>query len=242
MTAWRDKQLQTGVYAITCLTTGIRYIGSTRDSFRKRWWTHTKALRRGDHKCMYLQRAWIKYGEPDFTFEVMDFLQESDCLNREQEYFDIEAIARGANERHLFNTSLKARGASVSRADRRAGSHVIKNTGMRNGSHTHPECRATGLRHGTHTCPESRTYGLRPRNDRSKSPPGKGDRRIHGEWVQGEKAHFAKLTSSIVLDIRHRFKNHETCTEISKIHHVSRSTVSLVVNRKTWKHVPEQSS
>jgi group I intron endonuclease len=58
------------VYAITNKVNGHRYIGSTAN-YKSRWHTHRSALRRGVHHSFILQKAWDKYGEPSFLFEVL---------------------------------------------------------------------------------------------------------------------------------------------------------------------------
>jgi group I intron endonuclease len=59
------------IYKIRNVVNGNYYVGSTVDS-RKRFWTHRKALRNGNHVCVHLQRAWNKYGEDCFKFEAIE--------------------------------------------------------------------------------------------------------------------------------------------------------------------------
>ena len=60
-----------GIYKITNKQRGKHYIGSSNNIY-KRWWEHRKWLRLGNHANVHLQRAWIKYGEDSFTFEVIE--------------------------------------------------------------------------------------------------------------------------------------------------------------------------
>src|SRR5687768_12784577 len=62
-----------GVYQIRCKPTGKIYIGSAVD-LRARWEHHRGRLRRGDHRNRYLQNAWVKYGEVNFEFSVLEFV------------------------------------------------------------------------------------------------------------------------------------------------------------------------
>lgn len=71
-----------GVYKIICVKTGKFYVGSAKD-IRHRQIQHLCHLRKGDHHCIYLQRAWNKYGEDNFVFEVhkaCDNYQEEEKL------------------------------------------------------------------------------------------------------------------------------------------------------------------
>jgi group I intron endonuclease len=67
------------IYQIRNVLDGHYYIGSTVDS-RKRFWAHRKALRAGTHDCRHLQRAWLKYGEDVFKFEVTQVLAGKEAL------------------------------------------------------------------------------------------------------------------------------------------------------------------
>ena len=60
-----------GIYMITCTTNKKIYIGSTCNLYNRRR-DHFSALRQKRHGNPYLQRAWNKYGEQAFTFEVLE--------------------------------------------------------------------------------------------------------------------------------------------------------------------------
>ena len=57
------------VYAIQNKVNGAAYIGSSVD-LDVRIKTHFRSLKRGNHFCDYLQRAWNKYGEASFNVKV----------------------------------------------------------------------------------------------------------------------------------------------------------------------------
>ena len=61
-----------GVYKITNTVDGKVYVGSTTIDFGWRWSNHKSALRKNKHCNIHLQRAWNKYGESAFTFEVLE--------------------------------------------------------------------------------------------------------------------------------------------------------------------------
>ena len=76
------------IYKIRNVVNGHYYVGSTVDS-RKRFWEHRKDLRLGCHVCIRLQRAWDKYGEDCFKFEVVEQLGSKDELYpAEQKWLD----------------------------------------------------------------------------------------------------------------------------------------------------------
>jgi group I intron endonuclease len=65
--------MEKGIYKIVNKKNGKYYIGSdSRISKGVRWSDHKSKLRRGVHYNPHLQRAWDKYGESSFQYEIMD--------------------------------------------------------------------------------------------------------------------------------------------------------------------------
>jgi len=76
------------IYKIRNVVNEHYYVGSTVDS-RKRFWAHRKALRLGKHDCLHLQRAWVKYGEDCFKFEIVEQITSKEELYpAEQKWLD----------------------------------------------------------------------------------------------------------------------------------------------------------
>ena len=70
------------IYAIKHKKTGNMYIGQTIQNSKKRWELHRYCLRNARHQNSHLQRAWDKYGEESFVFEILDETAENiDQLN-----------------------------------------------------------------------------------------------------------------------------------------------------------------
>lgn len=84
-------------------------------------------------------------------------------------------------------------------------------TGDRHGSKTHPGCYPSGDRHYSHTRPEL--------------------------VARGERARSAKLTESIVRDIRSEYDAGATMQAIADRHNISLSSAYRVIRRVTWNHV-----
>ena len=72
------------IYRIRNITNDKFYIGSATDS-RKRFWEHRKMLRNGSHHSVLLQRAWNKYGEDFFKFEIVRQLKDRTLLQPEEQ-------------------------------------------------------------------------------------------------------------------------------------------------------------
>jgi len=77
-----------GIYKIENLIDGNLYYGSSKN-IQKRWKTHRSQLNRGKHGNVYLQRAWTKYGNNSFIFEIVEECSLDLLLEREQYYLDL---------------------------------------------------------------------------------------------------------------------------------------------------------
>lgn len=88
-----------GVYKIANKINGKIYVGSAKD-FSERWNRHLRQLRKGKHHSKHLQRAYDKYGEDNFSFEIIEICSEEQRLEREQYYLDalLPFGDRGYNE------------------------------------------------------------------------------------------------------------------------------------------------
>lgn len=76
-----------GIYKIRNIANSHSYIGSAVN-FKNRWRTHLHHLRSKKHHSPYLQRAWDKYGEQHFVFEILECCDKSLLIEREQFYLD----------------------------------------------------------------------------------------------------------------------------------------------------------
>jgi group I intron endonuclease len=98
-----------GVYKITNSINKKFYIGSSVDILA-RWNRHKNALNNHRHHSVHLQRAWDKFGEKIFTFEILEECIEDDRLKLEQKYLD---DTQCYDEAVGYNISHLARGKQV---------------------------------------------------------------------------------------------------------------------------------
>lgn len=79
--------MDSGIYRIIHNTTNREYIGSAINISR-RWYQHKTELRHSRHTNKRLQNSWNKYGENEFSFEVIELCDISLLIEREQFYID----------------------------------------------------------------------------------------------------------------------------------------------------------
>lgn len=95
-----------GVYRIRNKRNGKFYVGSSIE-IEKRLERHRRELEQGIHHCIYLQRAWNKYGADSFIFEIIhECSSEEEARSIEQQYLDKETD-------NLYNISRKAAGGDL---------------------------------------------------------------------------------------------------------------------------------
>jgi group I intron endonuclease len=75
-----------GIYKIVNIKNDKFYIGSAVD-INRRWKCHRRCLKNGNHENIHLQRAYNKYGEESFVYEIVE--KTPDILLREQHYLDM---------------------------------------------------------------------------------------------------------------------------------------------------------
>lgn len=89
--------MATGIYSITNIITNKVYVGSAIN-INLRWKEHLNDLRKHKHHSIKLQRAFNKYGESQFIFNVIMLCDKSDLIKNEQIYIDnLNSYKKGYN-------------------------------------------------------------------------------------------------------------------------------------------------
>jgi len=126
-----------GVYQITNQINGNRYIGSSMN-IKKRWVAHKSKLNIGKHGNQHLQRAWRKYGEENFKFEIVCSCPEDKIIEFEQFFLD----ARHPEYNIAIYASAPMLGRRASEETRRKMSEANKGkTAWNKGKHRSEETR-----------------------------------------------------------------------------------------------------
>lgn len=118
---YRTSDALCGVYKITNNINGKVYIGQSIN-IQNRWKDHVNALNRKDSSCTLLQRAWNKYKQENFSFEILELCSEDELDSVESKYIEFyDTINNGYNiepggnkNKHLSEeTKLKIREAHL---------------------------------------------------------------------------------------------------------------------------------
>jgi group I intron endonuclease len=88
-----SKHTLCGIYKIENLANGKVYIGSSA-RIGARWVMHRSQLRNKKHHSITLQRAWDKYGEAMFVFEIIEHVPEvADLFESESRHIRLNRSA-----------------------------------------------------------------------------------------------------------------------------------------------------
>ena len=79
--------MSSGIYQIENTINNKIYIGSSKN-INKRWKRHLKDLRKNIHINIKLQRSYDKHGEIAFILKVLEIVEETLLLKREQHYLN----------------------------------------------------------------------------------------------------------------------------------------------------------
>jgi len=94
-----------GIYAIYNPTVDAVYIGSSVD-VNTRLIMHRMLLRGGRHYNRRLQGDWLTYGEPTFTYHMLEAVRRPGLLEKRESHW-IAAYRRSRGDR-LYNVILRA--------------------------------------------------------------------------------------------------------------------------------------
>lgn len=109
-----DEELKnkSGIYQIRNLANGKLYIGSASNLYRRKKHQHLYLLRKRVHHNTHLQNAFNKYGEQNFIFEVIEFVEDKNkLLELEQYWLDkLNIIKEGYNKSPIADKPLSLKG------------------------------------------------------------------------------------------------------------------------------------
>jgi group I intron endonuclease len=101
-------EYKSGIYQIRNILDGKIYVGSAKN-LKTRWTTHLWALRSKKHFNIHLQRAFDKYGENSFIFEILYTTNNVEELIKKEDVIEIRKMLllgqKGKDVTKMFNIS-----------------------------------------------------------------------------------------------------------------------------------------
>lgn len=250
-----------GIYKIKNVLNNKFYIGSAVN-LHDRFLHHRKRLRGNYHNNKHLQRAFDKYGEDCFIFEVIEIVNDKDILlEREQHWLDstqccdpnigynlsnnatAPMLGIDFTEEHRKNLSKALKGMQQPEGFRERMSKLHK------GKTLSEEHRAKLLnankKYWTEENRDKQSKVLKERwsNPKFREKASKGtklsddDKKRISEMKKGSKHHNAKLTEEEVRDIKTMLKNGVDRKEIREKYDINVKNLSKIANGVTWSHV-----
>ena len=207
-----------GIYAIYNLLNGHFYIGSAVN-LKARKASHWNKLRNNIHLNKHLQNTWNKYGEHNFSFDIIHECESKDVLKWEQWFIDPHyGNDYCFNKRKMANSNL---GMKWNDSTKLAISKSLKSRPSPN--------------KGKLMSVETKLKISRFMKNRKQTSEHKRKRLVK---CRAENHHNSKLKNTDIAIIRNLFNNGKSIKEILyEYHYVSRRTISNIVNLKSWKDV-----
>lgn len=88
--------MTSAVYVIVNVSSGRKYVGSTKD-VERRFKDHVTLLSRGLHHCRHLQRAWDIHGKDYFEFKLVEIVDVDRLTEREQFHLSAASLVYNAS-------------------------------------------------------------------------------------------------------------------------------------------------
>ena len=214
---------KTGVYEIVNIITNERYIGSASrvgksnslSGFYVRFDKHKLLLKNNKHYNIHLQRAYNKYGENNFNFNVLSICPPEYCIKLEQWFLD--NLKPEYNIRKIADSN---KGIKFTAEHKEKLSKSIKNSLKNKVDNSYRKRIGETLK----------ITKLNKKNPYKRTEQGLIDNREK----RRNHPHIAKLDSEKVKDIKIMFKNKETMKTCANKYNVHIGTIQAIKSGLTW--------
>lgn len=252
-----------GIYSICHVPTGRRYVGSSVN-IKNRARRHLYDLSKNKHHSVVLQRFWDKYDHGDFSFNVLELVNDySKLLSAEQTHIDaVTKIGKSLNvcpvagncqgvkqtAETISKRSARLRGTKRTPEQCKRISEARKINGI---SPEHRELlnKMSFDRGFCMTIDQANVAMARYENGETWASIGKDYVKDHHAFYREMRKHFgqlpkgnthgsrhpkSKVTAVEVIAIR---ASSESLSVLAKQFGLSKSHVSHIKNRNCWRHI-----
>lgn len=209
------------IYQIRNIIDNKIYIGSAKYK-RKRFFHHRSQLRINKHANILLQRAWNKYGEDVFEFQVLEQVTPENLITREQFYLDkFKPFApRGYN---ICRTAGSTLGRKRTKAEKEYLSKLNKGKKLPQWIKDKMKAAAPFKK-------------KRPQTEATKQKLR--ERRLSNSNIYQTQEYRNKISASS----KGRIKSAETCKKLSLIHKGIKKTPEHIAKLLESRYGPEQAN
>ena len=214
---------KTGVYEIVNIITNERYIGSASrvgksnslSGFYVRFDKHKLLLKNNKHYNIHLQRAYNKYGENNFNFNILSICPPEYCIKLEQWFLD--NLKPEYNIRKIADSN---KGIKFTAEHKEKLSKSIKNSLKNKVDNSYRKRIGETLK----------ITKLNKKNPYKRTEQGLVNNRIK----RRSHSNIAKLDSEKVKDIKIMLKDKETMKTCANKYNVHIGTIQAIKSGLTW--------
>ena len=230
-----------GIYKITNRINNKFYIGSSVNILN-RYYRHISMLRKGCHNNLKLQNSYNKNKEYNFTFEVISTCPKEYCIKLEQWFID--------NLKPEYNIAPTAASTLGCRYKRKSNlSDEIINNILNDYVHYTNNDLANKYNLSIHII-DSILYSKQSFKDFNKDVVKNSKLTKDTTRNRMKNLHYhrkinkikngsIKLTMDNVYEIKKLYSLDYPTKEIANKFNVSKETVNSIINKRTWKDVPD---
>lgn len=229
--------MEQGIYCITNLINNKKYIAQA-ENITIRWKGHIKDLNKKIHHNCHLQRAWDKYGEHNFKFEIIEVVENNDSLYIREDYWmkKINTLDRT----YGYNIREASKNAPIAEETKKKLSNVHK--GKSKSEEHKKKLSDAGKKRKASEETKKKISESNKGKKHSEASKQKMSERQKGKKLTIEHKQKlceiqAVLTNYEVLDILNRTKSGESVQSISKDYNNDVWRTIRIIENKSYKHV-----
>jgi group I intron endonuclease len=223
--------LAKGIYKIINKENSKIYIGSSID-IEHRWYQHKYYLKNNKHDNKHLQRAWNKYGEDAFLFEIIEECEENKILEREQYWINKLDVC---NDKIGYNIAKNTTAPMIGRKHTKETLKKVSESSKQ----WHKENKGTE-KYDIYLQNLSNSLMGHDVSEETRKKISENHKRYSkefGDAQRGSKNPSAKLNEKDVMKIKQMILQGIKDKEIANKFNVSRPTITYIRLGKTWTQI-----
>jgi len=223
-----------GIYKIICLSTGKIYIGSSVN-IHDRWSVHKCELRSNKHGNKYLQKAWNKYGEQNFEWQILQPVESELLMAMELEWFN---KTQCCDPKYGFNMSKNPNNVMLGRKHNEQSKLKMSNAHKGKFLTDKHKNNIRNYRIGQKQTEETRQkIGIAHRGKKVSTKTIENMKKAQKGLHLGIKNSKAFLTEKIVKNIRIDYSNGIKPKYLIIKYNLKRSHIKKIISNQIWRHI-----